>query len=53
MAKQRLFPKALEDDKREPHDKFTALASKVVTVPKSEIDKREKQWQRDRDKSRK
>jgi hypothetical protein len=46
MAKQRLFPKAPEDDKREPHDKFTALASKVVTVPKTEIDKREKQWRR-------
>jgi len=45
MAKQRLFPKAPADE-LEPHDKFTALASKIVTVPKSEIDKREKHWQK-------
>ena len=48
MAKERLFPKAPADDQREPHDKFLDFASKIVTVPKSEIDKREKQWQRKR-----
>jgi hypothetical protein len=52
MAKQRLFPKAPEHDRREPHDKFTALASKVVTVPKAEIDKREREWQHERKKAR-
>lgn len=44
MAKERLFPKPSADDKREPHDKFSDLAAKIVTVPKSEIDKREEQW---------
>jgi hypothetical protein len=46
MAKQRLIPKApASDDKREPHQRFTDFAAKIVTVPKSEIDAREKQWQ--------
>lgn len=50
MAKQRLFPetsKAPSDD-REPHEKFSDFASKIVTVPKSEIDKRERKWQKDK-----
>jgi hypothetical protein len=46
MAKQRLFPKAPANTKRTPHDKFAALASKVVTVPKAEIDSRETQWRK-------
>jgi len=46
MAKQRLIPKAPEDDTREPHEKFEDFAAKIVTVPKSEIDEREKQWKR-------
>jgi hypothetical protein len=49
MAKQRLFPKAASD-KREPHERFNALAAKVITVPKTEIDQREKEWQRKRPK---
>lgn len=46
MAKQRLFPETerTPDDKRQPHERFSDLAAKVVTVPKSEIDEREKQW---------
>jgi hypothetical protein len=51
MAKQKLFPKtSTNDDKQEPHDKFSDLASKVVSVPKAEIDKREEQWQNTRKK---
>ena len=52
MAKERLFPKTHADDKREPHDKFSDFASKIVAVPKSEIDKREKKWQTSRVKAR-
>jgi hypothetical protein len=52
MAKQRLFQKAPATNKRTPHDKFAALASKVVTVPKATIDERDKQWQQHRKKSR-
>ena len=48
MAKEKLFPKAPADDKREPHDKFSDFAAKIVTVPKSEIDQREQAWQRQR-----
>jgi hypothetical protein len=44
MAKEKLFPKVPADDKLEPHDKFADFAAKVVTVPKSEIDEREKEW---------
>jgi hypothetical protein len=45
MAKEKLFPpKAPDNDEREPHTKFSDLASKVVTVPKSEIDQRERKW---------
>lgn len=44
MAKEKLFPKAPDDDKREPHDKFSDFAAKIVAVPKSEIDEREKEW---------
>jgi hypothetical protein len=47
MAKEKLFPpRAPGDDTRKPHDKFSNFASKVVTVPKSQIDEREKQWKR-------
>jgi hypothetical protein len=45
VAKEKMFPKA-PDDKREPYQRFSDLASKVLTVPKSEIDKREKEWRR-------
>lgn len=47
VAKERLFPRAPANDRRAPHDKFSDFAQKVVSVPKSEIDKREKQWRKD------
>jgi hypothetical protein len=31
-------------NRRDPHKKFQDLASRVVSVPKKEIDKREKDW---------
>ena len=49
VAKERLFPSQehdVVDDTRTPHDRFSDLASKLVAVPKSEIDKREKRWLR-------
>ena len=50
MAKQRLFPQRTPDadDTRTPHDKFSDLASKIVTVPKAVIDKRDKEWKHER-----
>ena len=48
MAKEKLFPAKAEKDKRKPHDKFSDLASKVVTVPKSEIDERDKRWKKEK-----
>ena len=47
MAKQKLIPK-VEDDEREPHQRFSELAAKVVTVPKPEIDAREERWRKQR-----
>jgi hypothetical protein len=44
MAKDRLFPRAQADDKREPHQRFNELATKVFSVPKSKIDEREERW---------
>jgi hypothetical protein len=52
MAKQRLFPEPQKDDKRAPHEKFADVASKVFSVPKAEIDEREKQWRNERKRSR-
>lgn len=52
MAKQRLFPEKVADDNRTPGERFDALASKVVTVPKSEIDARERKWRIDKAKRR-
>ena len=46
VAKEKLFPKAPADDRREPHQRFSDFASRIVTVPKSEIDKREKGWRK-------
>lgn len=49
MAKQRLFTEPPKiDDTRTPKQRFDALAAKVLSVPKTEIDNREKQWQKDR-----
>jgi len=48
VAKEKLFPagEAAPSDKREPHERFADLASKIVNVPKSEIDEREREWAR-------
>ena len=46
MTRKLLFPKRPQgDDTREPIDRFRDLSAKVMAVPKSEIDKREKKWQ--------
>ena len=33
-----------ESTRRSPHKRFEDLASKIVNVPKAEIDKRDKEW---------
>ncbi len=48
MAKDKLIPRQAEDDGLEPHERFSDLATKIFTVPKAEIDVREKQWKRDK-----
>ena len=54
MSKQRLFPERPEprDDGRNPKERFSDLASKLFTVPKSEIDEREREWKHKRRKSK-
>ena len=46
MAKQRLFPEPPKspNDNRDPRERFSDLATTIFTVPKSEIDEREKEW---------
>lgn len=52
MAKEKLFPRQKETtDPREPHKRFEDFAAKIVAVPKSEIDKRESDWQRNHPKT--
>jgi len=51
MAKDRLFPepqKHPDDARAGTRQNFEHIATKVFTTPKSEIDKRETQWQRER-----
>ena len=48
VAKEKLIPEPPESDKRTPENRFSELATKVFSTPKPEIDKREKQWQRER-----
>lgn len=45
MAKEKLIPQSPDSDRRDPHKRFSDFAAKIVTVPKSEIDAREKKWQ--------
>ena len=42
------FLNVLASDTREPHERFNELARKVVTTPKTEVDKRDKQWHNDK-----
>ena len=50
VAKEKLFPEKPESDRRDPHKRFSDFAAKIVTVPKSEIDAREKTWKKRKDK---
>ncbi len=36
------------DDGKTPQERFLSLGKKLMAVPKSEIDEREKKWQRTR-----
>ena len=52
MGREKLFPpqeKTDGQDDRTPHERFSDLATRVLRVPKSEIDKRERKWERKRD----
>jgi len=44
VAKEKLIPEPPETENTGPRAKFRETAAKVFSVPKSEIDKREKQW---------
>lgn len=47
MAKQRLFPEPITTStSRDPNERFDQLATKVLSVSKDEIKKREKQWRK-------
>jgi hypothetical protein len=52
VAKEKLIPKPPDTDKTGPRSRFAELATKVFTVPKSEIDEREKQWQKRKDREK-
>ena len=51
MARQKLIAESPDEhtDTRAPHERFVALASKVLSVPKAEIDKRDVDWKRNRE----
>lgn len=44
--REKLFPEppSEPDDDRKPYEKFSDLATKVLRVPKQEIDRREEEW---------
>jgi hypothetical protein len=44
MAREKLVPKPPTTDERDPQKRFQDTASKVFSVPKADIDKREKEW---------
>lgn len=43
---------ASEKPEPSPFEKMRALATQALSVPKSEVDKREQQWREERDKKR-
>jgi hypothetical protein len=49
MAKGKLIPEPPDTDKTGPKGRFAEIASKVFSVPKDEIDEREKRWHKTRD----
>ena len=56
MAKQRLFPeppsRPATDASSDPREQFNRLATKIFSVPKSDIDEREKKWRTHRKRSK-
>ena len=48
MAKQRLFPEPPkpDDNTHTAKERFSALAGKVFSVPRTEIERREREWKR-------
>jgi len=50
VANKKLIPKPPDTDRRDPHKHFSDVASKVFSIPKSEIDEREKQWRKSKSK---
>jgi hypothetical protein len=48
VAKEKLIPEPPETDSTGPRARFREMGASVFSVPKSEIDKREQQWRRDR-----
>jgi len=50
VAKEKLIPKPPESDSGNGRERFEQLGAKIFSVPKSEIDRREKEWQRERKK---
>jgi hypothetical protein len=48
VAKEKLIPEPPETDSTGPRAKFREMGSKVFSVPKAEIDARERRWQDER-----
>jgi hypothetical protein len=53
MARKKLIHEPPDTDKAGPKARFNDIAAKVFSVPKSEVDEREKRWQQSRPKPRK
>lgn len=49
MAKQKLIPEPPDTETTGPRSRFREMGTAVFSVPKSEIDKREKEWQKQRE----
>lgn len=52
VAKEKLIPEPPDADKTGPKGRFVEIASKVFSVPKTEIDKREQDWAKDRERAK-
>jgi hypothetical protein len=46
VAREKLVPKPPETHRRDPRKAFSDTATKIFSVPKSEIDKREADWKK-------
>jgi hypothetical protein len=49
VAKEKLIPKPPDTDSSGPRAKFREMAAKVFSVPKREVDEREKEWRKRKD----